>query len=106
MAWMTQGEIADRTQEHLGTSDAGVIMLRRMFFENMEIVRNGGDPIGTVRDPARRCIDLPQERDKFGASDVFRREWLQIGQTRYSPLKDSVVELFDGPAETREPALA
>jgi 5,5'-dehydrodivanillate O-demethylase len=106
MAWMTQGAIADRTQEHLGTSDAGVIMLRRMFFENMDIVANGGDPIGTVRDPSRTCINLPQERDKFGASDVFRREWLQIGQTRYSPLKNSVVELFDGPAEPREPVLA
>jgi 5,5'-dehydrodivanillate O-demethylase len=106
MAWMTQGPIADRSEEHLGTSDAGVIMLRRLFFENMEIVKNGGDPMGTVRDPARRCINLPQERDKFGAADAFRREWLQIGQTRYSPLKERVEALFEGPPTPREPALA
>jgi 5,5'-dehydrodivanillate O-demethylase len=106
MAWMTQGAIADRSEEHLGTSDAGVIMLRRLLFENMEIVKNGGDPMGTIRDPARRCIELPQERDKFGAADAFRREWLEIGQTRYSPLKGQVQALYEGPSAPREPALA
>ena len=29
--WVGQGEIADRTQEHLGRSDAGVAMLRKMY---------------------------------------------------------------------------
>jgi 5,5'-dehydrodivanillate O-demethylase oxygenase subunit len=41
MAWVTQGAITDRTAEHLGTSDIGVTMLRRMFRENMAAVEEG-----------------------------------------------------------------
>ncbi|MBI67376.1 MAG: (2Fe-2S)-binding protein [Chloroflexi bacterium] len=49
-AWATQGLIADRTQEHLGRSDKGVIMFRRMLEEQIRIVEDGGDPINTFRD--------------------------------------------------------
>ena len=38
MAWVTQGPITDRTVEHLGRSDVGVTLLRRMFKENMSAV--------------------------------------------------------------------
>jgi 5,5'-dehydrodivanillate O-demethylase len=31
MAWVSQGPITDRTQEHLGRSDGGVALLRKMF---------------------------------------------------------------------------
>jgi len=48
--WETQGVIADRTQEHLGASDKGVALLRKMMFDNIERVQNGQDPIGVYRD--------------------------------------------------------
>lgn len=48
MAWETQGAVADRTREHLGTSDRGVVMFRRMLKEQIEIVRKGGVPLGTT----------------------------------------------------------
>ena len=49
-AWITQGDIADRTGEHLGRSDKGIIMFREMLEKNIRIVEDGGDPMNTFRD--------------------------------------------------------
>jgi 5,5'-dehydrodivanillate O-demethylase len=60
MAWETAGPIFDRTQEHLGASDRGIIMYRQMLREQIEVVQRGGEPMALVRDPARnQCIVLP-----------------------------------------------
>jgi 5,5'-dehydrodivanillate O-demethylase len=57
MAWETQGEITDRTLEHLGHGDIGIVMFRRMLKEQIEIVQKGaGDPFGVIRDPAKNKI--------------------------------------------------
>ena len=53
MAWVTQGPITDRTVEHLGRSDVGVTMLRRMFKEQMARV-------AARRGPARSIPGLPR----------------------------------------------
>lgn len=60
VAWMGQGVVADRTKEHLGKSDRGVIMLRKRLLEDIRRVEAGDDPSGLVRDAERnRCIELP-----------------------------------------------
>jgi 5,5'-dehydrodivanillate O-demethylase len=60
VSWVGQGTIADRTQEHLGESDRGVIMLRRRMLEEARKVERGEDPKALVRDPAQNaCIMLP-----------------------------------------------
>jgi hypothetical protein len=46
----SQGEIPDRKLEHLGTSDRGVIMLRRIWHKAMEDVANGRDPKAVSRE--------------------------------------------------------
>jgi len=38
---MGQGAIVDRTRERLGQSDAGIILLRRIFWREMEAMRSG-----------------------------------------------------------------
>jgi len=59
MAWETQGAIYDRTKEHLGASDTGVAMYRRLLAEQIDVVADGGDPIALVTDPARNeSIDM------------------------------------------------
>jgi len=64
VAWVGQGRVADRTREHLGESDRGILMMRRRMFEEMEAVGAGRDPMGTVRDPAaNQRIHLPLMRD-------------------------------------------
>lgn len=60
VAWVGQGTVADRTQEHLGESDRGVIMMRRRILEDAERVTRGGEPKGIIRDAAKnRCVRLP-----------------------------------------------
>jgi 5,5'-dehydrodivanillate O-demethylase oxygenase subunit len=64
VAWVGQGRIADRTREHLGESDRGVLMMRRRMFEQLDVVAGGGDPMGTIRDPeVNRAVHLPMIGD-------------------------------------------
>jgi 5,5'-dehydrodivanillate O-demethylase len=49
----SQGTIYDRSTEHLGATDKGVILLRRLYRESIEAVQNGRDPLGVVRDPTK-----------------------------------------------------
>ena len=66
MAWVTQGELTDRTTERLGTSDKGVILLRQVLEEQLERVARGEDPMGVVRDPTRNeVIRVPREEHAF-----------------------------------------
>ena len=60
IAWVGQGVIADRTVEHLGASDQGVVLMRRRFFEQLEALAAGKELKGIIRDPARNVrIALP-----------------------------------------------
>ncbi len=70
VAWVGQGRIADRTQEHLGRSDVGVVTLRRCFEANMRLVEENNDPKGLIRDPNRNvCVELPvKHRELFTKS--------------------------------------
>ena len=53
VAQESQGVIADRTKEHLATSDQGILMLRKMIRDSIEAVQQGKDPIGVIRDEQR-----------------------------------------------------
>ncbi len=44
------GPISDRENENLSLIDGGIIMLRNMFLQEVEAVKAGRDPKGTVRD--------------------------------------------------------
>jgi 5,5'-dehydrodivanillate O-demethylase len=97
MAWITQGAIADRTVENLGTTDKGIAMYRRMLRRELENIAAGRDPMALVRDPARnQRIDLPNERDKFHNSDGFASFMLRT-HARYSPIAQDVVRVFEPP---------
>lgn len=113
MAWVTQGPIANRTVEHLGSSDLGVITYRKMLQEQIVKVQNGEDPIGTIRDPVNNppIIWLPAENGD--ASSPGGRVTMTSGeleelharldrQFSNSPLKDQVVEMFMTAAKLRK----
>ena len=94
-AWAGQGVIADRSKEMLGGSDVGVVALRRMLKAQLDRVAKGEDPLGTVRDRMKNeCIELPIEKNKYGGGDAFREELFTFQAIRYSPIRDSVRELF------------
>jgi 5,5'-dehydrodivanillate O-demethylase len=67
MAWETQGPITDRSKEHLGSADRGIVLLRRMLREQIEVVQKGGDPLGVIRDPAKdKLIIIPVINERIG----------------------------------------
>ena len=53
IAMLGQGPIADRTREHVGEGDRGVLLLRSRLLAELEALPRGGDPKGVLRDPAR-----------------------------------------------------
>ena len=60
VAWVGQGRIADRTKEHLRSSDIGITMMRNRFFEEIEAMAAGKEPGGIIRSAnAAQCIALP-----------------------------------------------
>jgi len=50
-AWVTQAPIAERNLERLAESDKGIILYRRVLKEQMKVVADGGEPMGTFREP-------------------------------------------------------
>jgi 5,5'-dehydrodivanillate O-demethylase len=69
VAWVAQGPISDRTQEHLSSGDKGLIMYHKMLNDNIDKVARGEDPMGTIRDPRKNqpyiTIKRSREHDKF-----------------------------------------
>ena len=53
MAWETQGPMADRAKEHLGESDRGIILFRKLLKDQVRAVETGKDPPGINRDPEK-----------------------------------------------------
>lgn len=95
MAWVTQGPIADRTREILVDTDRGIVLFRRLLFEQIERVRAGLDPLGVLRHEADdEVIELPQEREKYGRGADFLGETLQMNQVRHSPIRGQILRLL------------
>jgi len=76
VAWAGQGVVADRTQEHLGRSDRGVIMMRRRFLADLELIAKGGDPKAVIRDPkVNECVALPIAWRETFTQGLTREQW-------------------------------
>ena len=57
MAWETQGRIANRSTEHLGSSDRWIVWMRNLFKESADRVLAGKDPLAVIRDADHPPID-------------------------------------------------
>ena len=64
MAWVGQHAISDRTQEHLVTSDKGVILYHNLIMESIDKVERGEDPMGVVRDEAKNTPYIVLKRER------------------------------------------
>jgi 5,5'-dehydrodivanillate O-demethylase len=113
VAWYEQGEIVDRSAEHLGTSDTLVIAYRKMLKEQIAIVARGGEPMNVFHDAADAEspeLQIPGSESvspslaAFGGSTQYRGNfhkrsqagWLYIDDDadRFCPDRDLIVELF------------
>lgn len=78
IAWCGQGPIADRTKEHLGSSDRGIVLLRKRLMDDLDAVERGQDPKAVIRDPnANTCIRLPLAERKAMTEGLPLAELLQ-----------------------------
>jgi 5,5'-dehydrodivanillate O-demethylase len=48
VVWETQGPIADRSREHLGATDRGIVLFRRMLQAQIDLVESGAAPTVAV----------------------------------------------------------
>jgi 5,5'-dehydrodivanillate O-demethylase oxygenase subunit len=71
MAWIGQGPISDRENEHLVSSDRGVILYHNLIWENIEKVQRGEDPMGVIRDPAKNEPMITFKRER-GSNKLVR----------------------------------
>ena len=95
MVWVTQGEITDRTREILTSSDQGIVLYRKLLRTQIEVVKNGHDPIGVIRNEREnRSIQFAQETNKFGAGQDFLQEAIAMSHVRYSPIRQQILELL------------
>jgi len=68
VAQESQGPICNRSTEHLGQSDRGVLMLRDMLTNSIDAVRQGKDPMGLIRGPnIPECITFDASMAKMEA---------------------------------------
>lgn len=119
-AWHQQGEICDRTQEHLATTDVCVIAYRKLLGDQIDIVANGGEPMNVFRDPSenyRLDLQIPGSEQhspsvQGGNSVVYRGNfhkrskggWLYIEDDidRYCPDREIILRLYEKTAALAE----
>lgn len=96
IAWVGQGTIADRTQEHLGESDRGIIMIRRRFLDDVKLIADGGEPKGLLRDEsANNEVYLPRTNRRTGTPSR------PVGADGY-PVSTATRLLYGEPTSVRE----
>jgi 5,5'-dehydrodivanillate O-demethylase len=84
---VTQGEIADRSEERLGLSDKGIILYRQLLKQECEKTQRGEDPINVFRDPAKNVfLELRLEDAKLNSGSFRAGPRRQGGATKYSPV--------------------
>ncbi len=67
MAWETQGPIMDRSQEQLGLADKGVVILRRLLADQIDLVAEGGTPMNVLpADQQAPIIELEVLNERIG----------------------------------------
>jgi 5,5'-dehydrodivanillate O-demethylase len=94
LAWETQGTIMDRSAEHLGAQDRGVIMYRKMLVRELERMEAGEDPKNVFRDPAtNQCLDLPVEGHRLARVEGFESMFRRM-EISFSPIADELVDIF------------
>jgi 5,5'-dehydrodivanillate O-demethylase oxygenase subunit len=113
MAFVAQGRIFDRSKEHLGTTDRGLVMFRRMLEDQLRVVEGGGDPINVFRtEGALEAIELPPPLTYYydrgrGADGSYTYGATTSQQlTQYSPHRDAIENLFMTEAKLRRDAKA
>lgn len=94
LGWRSQGEITDRTTEHLGYSDTAIIAFRQILAEQLDIVEKGGQPMNVFWDPEENesIPMVPGGRERRGGGGGQARHPIDTAQ--FSPVWDQLWDLY------------
>jgi len=115
LAWWGQGEIADRSAEHLGRTDIPIAFLRRQLDEQIRLVESGDDPMNVFRSAAEMGEILhggeepdtwaDQRRPGGPTQATFRAQYhkgfVLDDADRYGPAVPEIIELHRRIEEAR-----
>jgi len=80
----SMGEIADRTQEHLGRSDKAIAAYRRLLRMAIDAVDKGGQPPMIFDAQAAANITGPAAVDGIGPTDDWQGYWQKVDASKRS----------------------
>jgi phthalate 4,5-dioxygenase oxygenase subunit len=80
----SQGSIQDRTREHLGKSDIGIIKYRRMLMQALDNVEREEGPLPMLGDGDVSTIRGPVAIDEISSTDHWQKEWKERDLRRRS----------------------
>jgi hypothetical protein len=80
----SQGRIADRTREHLGTTDKAIVAYRRMLLSALGQVANGEKPPMWLDRVRAARIRGPIAIDGMGPTEGWQSYWKDVDQRRRS----------------------
>jgi nitrite reductase/ring-hydroxylating ferredoxin subunit len=78
----SMGPIQNRTREHLGSSDKGIVQYRRMLKREIETAASGGRPMMFLDPASARAIRGPASMDGIGPSNDWQRYWKEVDAER------------------------
>lgn len=95
LGWWSQGEITDRTREHLGYSDTGIIGYRKMLMEQLDIVEKGDVPMNVFWGPeeSESMPMVPGGRERRGDGGGGQTRY-PIDTAQFSPVWDQFWDLY------------
>ena len=76
------GPIQDRTREHLGTTDKGLILYRKMLVEAIEKAVAGDKPLMVLDEDAAGAMTGPASIDGIGPADRWNEYWQEADLKR------------------------
>ena len=76
------GPIQDRTREHLGTSDKGIMAFRRQFLKAIETVQQGGQPPMYLSTEAAAALQGPATVDSIAPAHDWEAHWARVDAQR------------------------
>ena len=78
----SMGRIQDRTYEHLGQSDKGITLYRRILREQIDTVERGETPMMVLDARGARGIQGPATMDGIGPSSGWELFWMEVDVKR------------------------
>jgi phenylpropionate dioxygenase-like ring-hydroxylating dioxygenase large terminal subunit len=78
----SQGPIANRTRENLGSTDKGIVLYRRLLLDAIKKIQNGEKPMMVLDPQAASSLTGPPAIDGIGPTGHMDEYWREADTTR------------------------